>query len=183
MSRYGWLMYTNSKSTFSLLTLCFLASQVQLVAPQVQLGNTTLVGTVILPSGQEFFGGKQKSVRAESLWSCNVSRNSICWTTAWSPQICTSTPQNIPRSPDVQCNWVWSGMSPADGCKCSSSGGIPPNVPQVATLGPTVTSEDCLTINILRPAGLSANANLPVLVWIYGGGFIGPFISQILHPS
>jgi acetylcholinesterase len=32
-------------------------------------------------------------------------------------------------------------------------------------------SEDCLTLNIIRPAGLSAKSALPVLVWIYGGGF------------
>ncbi|KAJ3468051.1 hypothetical protein MRS44_002116 [Fusarium solani] len=33
-------------------------------------------------------------------------------------------------------------------------------------------SEDCLTLNIIRPAGTVACSNLPVLVWIYGGGFI-----------
>ncbi|KAJ7111450.1 esterase 1 [Mycena epipterygia] len=32
-------------------------------------------------------------------------------------------------------------------------------------------SEDCLTINVLRPAGISANAKLPVMFWTYGGGF------------
>ncbi|PFH50828.1 hypothetical protein AMATHDRAFT_3565 [Amanita thiersii Skay4041] len=32
-------------------------------------------------------------------------------------------------------------------------------------------SEDCLTINVLRPSGLSPHAKLPVLFWTYGGGF------------
>ncbi|RMJ18459.1 hypothetical protein CDV36_001887 [Fusarium kuroshium] len=32
-------------------------------------------------------------------------------------------------------------------------------------------SEDCLTLNIIRPAGTADCSNLPVLVWIYGGGF------------
>ncbi|KAJ7465470.1 extracellular triacylglycerol lipase precursor [Mycena galericulata] len=32
-------------------------------------------------------------------------------------------------------------------------------------------SEDCMTINVLRPSGISADANLPVMFWTYGGGF------------
>ncbi|KAI5458170.1 Alpha/Beta hydrolase protein [Mariannaea sp. PMI_226] len=31
--------------------------------------------------------------------------------------------------------------------------------------------EDCLTINVQRPAGTKPGANLPVLFWIFGGGF------------
>lgn len=32
--------------------------------------------------------------------------------------------------------------------------------------------EDCLTLNIWRPAGISANAKLPILFWIYGGAYV-----------
>ncbi|KAI0793612.1 carotenoid ester lipase precursor [Fomes fomentarius] len=32
-------------------------------------------------------------------------------------------------------------------------------------------SEDCLYLNVIRPANISAGANLPVLAWIYGGAF------------
>ena len=32
-------------------------------------------------------------------------------------------------------------------------------------------SEDCLTVNVIRPAGTKAGAKLPVLFWIFGGGF------------
>ncbi|KAL2270659.1 hypothetical protein VTJ83DRAFT_30 [Remersonia thermophila] len=32
-------------------------------------------------------------------------------------------------------------------------------------------SEDCLTINVIRPKGTKAGDKLPVLFWIYGGGF------------
>lgn len=35
----------------------------------------------------------------------------------------------------------------------------------------TQAGEDCLTINVQRPAGISASAKLPVLFWIFGGGF------------
>jgi para-nitrobenzyl esterase len=33
-------------------------------------------------------------------------------------------------------------------------------------------SEDCLTLNVWRPAGAKAGDKLPVMVWIYGGAFI-----------
>jgi triacylglycerol lipase len=35
----------------------------------------------------------------------------------------------------------------------------------------TDAGEDCLTVSIRRPTGTEAGANLPVLVWIFGGGF------------
>ncbi|KAI0004879.1 Alpha/Beta hydrolase protein [Russula compacta] len=33
-------------------------------------------------------------------------------------------------------------------------------------------SEDCLTLNIFRPSGIDINSSFPVMVWIFGGGFI-----------
>ncbi|KAI0759364.1 Alpha/Beta hydrolase protein [Trametes elegans] len=35
----------------------------------------------------------------------------------------------------------------------------------------TNPNEDCLKINVVRPIGSTSNTMLPVLVWIYGGGF------------
>ncbi|KZV95309.1 alpha/beta-hydrolase [Exidia glandulosa HHB12029] len=32
-------------------------------------------------------------------------------------------------------------------------------------------SEDCLTANVFRPAGLDSSKPVPVMIWIYGGGF------------
>ncbi|RDW59187.1 hypothetical protein BP5796_12111 [Coleophoma crateriformis] len=32
-------------------------------------------------------------------------------------------------------------------------------------------SENCLTLNVVRPAGIDSNAKLPVMFWIYGGAF------------
>lgn len=39
-------------------------------------------------------------------------------------------------------------------------------------------SEDCLTISVYRPAGTKAGDKLPVLFWIFGGGF-----EVDLHPT
>lgn len=42
-------------------------------------------------------------------------------------------------------------------------------------------SEDCLTINVEMPHGLASGTQLPVLVWIYGGGF--EFGSTSMYPG
>lgn len=62
-------------------------------------------------------------------------------------------------------NETWSGTRPATdfGLVCSGFGTNPrENWP---------TGEDCLNLNVVRPAGVHAGSALPVLVWIYGGGF------------
>jgi len=48
-----------------------------------------------------------------------------------------------------------------------------PHCPQpVGVFGKPSTSENCLYLNVFRPAGQRAS-NLPVMVWIHGGGFVG----------
>lgn len=32
-------------------------------------------------------------------------------------------------------------------------------------------SEDCLSVNVVRPAGIAEDAKLPVIVWIHGGSY------------
>jgi hypothetical protein len=39
--------------------------------------------------------------------------------------------------------------------------------------GTCTTSEDCLYVNVYKPADATPNAKLPVMVWIYGGAFTG----------
>ena len=33
-----------------------------------------------------------------------------------------------------------------------------------------VVGEDCLTVDVVRPAGMKPRDKFPVMVWIYGGG-------------
>jgi carboxylesterase type B len=39
-------------------------------------------------------------------------------------------------------------------------------------------SEDCLFINVYVPLGVDLNSNLPVMVWIYGGGLTIGYADQ-----
>lgn len=47
-------------------------------------------------------------------------------------------------------------------------------VKKSTTFGPScLQSEDCLTINVVKPAGECSVRDMPVLFWIFGGGFAG----------
>jgi len=48
-----------------------------------------------------------------------------------------------------------------------------------STLGQTLGSEDCLFLNIWRPAG--AATNLPVIVWVHGGSNITGYTADPLY--
>jgi para-nitrobenzyl esterase len=63
----------------------------------------------------------------------------------------------------------WNGTRPAiePGARCAQLP-APPGTPHATTGSDT---EDCLTLDVTVPAGTTADARLPVLVWIHGGGF------------
>src|SRR5580658_5464661 len=61
---------------------------------------------------------------------------------------------------------TWSGVRTADafGPICMQG--------KRGFYGQMPMSEDCLTLNIWRPAGARPGAKLPVMVWIFGGAFV-----------
>jgi para-nitrobenzyl esterase len=64
----------------------------------------------------------------------------------------------------------WDGERDASkfGSNCAAAGwGGPAGSIQAGS------SEDCLFLNVWRPAGAAKNAKLPVMVWIHGGAFVG----------
>lgn len=69
------------------------------------------------------------------------------------------------KAPQPVQPWVTVLVADKTGPACMQGrGDIDPGAP---------ISEDCLYLNIWRPAGIPPNANLAVMVWIHGGGFIG----------
>ncbi|KAG1727058.1 Alpha/Beta hydrolase protein [Suillus paluster] len=85
-------------------------------------------------------------------------------------------PQPIPPY-----NTSYSAIAYGSSCpqQAVSLPGVPPGLPTETLnyLSETIykivlpSSEDCLTLNVIAPANASPGSNLPVVIWIFGGGF------------
>jgi para-nitrobenzyl esterase len=76
------------------------------------------------------------------------------------------------RPPQPVAPWTGVRQAAESGADCMQGRFGPPPAPGVSQTAPA-PSEDCLYLNVWRPEGAAPGAKLPVMVWIYGGGFTG----------
>jgi para-nitrobenzyl esterase len=72
------------------------------------------------------------------------------------------------RQPQPLSPWQGERDASKFSSDCAAGGGFG----QGAVAMSPNSSEDCLYLNLWRPATATANAKLPVMVWIYGGAFL-----------
>ncbi len=75
------------------------------------------------------------------------------------------------RPPQPASPWTGVRQAAEFGPDCMQGRFGPPQAPGAPAL--RAPSEDCLYLNIWRPASVAQGAKLTVMVWIYGGGFVG----------
>jgi para-nitrobenzyl esterase len=75
------------------------------------------------------------------------------------------------RPPQPPARWTGVRQATEFGADCMQGRFGPPPAPGAPPA--RAPSEDCLYLNVWRPASAASGAKLPVMVWIYGGGFVG----------
>ena len=76
------------------------------------------------------------------------------------------------RPPQPVARWTGVRQAAEFGADCMQGRFGPPPAPGSPQAAPA-PSEDCLYLNVWTPERAAPGAKLPVMVWIYGGGFTG----------
>jgi para-nitrobenzyl esterase len=80
------------------------------------------------------------------------------------------------RPPQPAASWTGVRQASEFGADCMQARFGPPppgpGTPPPAASPERAPSEDCLFLNVWAPAGAVPGAKLPVMFWIYGGGFV-----------
>ena len=98
-----------------------------------------------------------------------VLRSSIRRASGWSVKIRSSRTEKYIERVVIRCKRLRSGLSSSSE-HLSNQCIVPMNI-NVLHIQSGNVSEDCLTINILRPSGVDSTSRLPVMAWVFGGGF------------
>jgi carboxylesterase type B len=69
-------------------------------------------------------------------------------------------------------SWTGTRKATVRSDSCPGYNGFPDSLVGGSLIDGLTLGEDCLTIDIVRPANTKPNDDLPVFVWIYGGGLL-----------
>lgn len=124
-----------------------------ILAPTVDLSYATVVGSSLL--GVDSFKGipfaqppvGELRLKPPQAINSNLGTIAAIGTPRACPQFYTSTSASLPET--LITDFLDSGI-----------------IQDV-----TYAGEDCLTLNVQRPSTATADSNLPVLFWVFGGGF------------